>query len=231
MSNIEITPGGWAILDDDFVSCSADVRRADRIDLDAFDSITFCRPYWHSGDTVLDVGAHIGCWSEPMANAVYPYGRVIAFEPDPELFACLKRNLARSGQVCLNVAVWSSSGTVTFLRNPANRGASAIKVSENIGGNVPIEVPSVRLDDMGLSNVGFIKVDVEGAELHVLKGAEQLIAENRPILFVETVASVINAFGYTLEEMYDWLRAKGYSLTFHPLNIEPAHDVLCIPAT
>ena len=199
MSQVEITPEGWAVLEDDHISCSQDVRINRRIDFDVFGSIDLCRHYWKEGATVIDIGANIGCWSVPMARTIGPSGRLIAFEPDPGPYYCLTRNLERYPQSpsdIVNAAVWKETGTVRFFRNPSNRGASAINPNgQQAGGNEEFIVAAVRLDDLHLSHISFIKIDVEGAELACLQGAERLITDQHPVLFIETVESGQVAFG------------------------------------
>jgi FkbM family methyltransferase len=233
MSKIEFTKEGWAILNDDYISCSQDVRVQGRIDFDVFGSLDVCRPYWREGTTVIDIGAQIGCWSVPMGLAVGPKGLLVAFEGDPEPFSCLSHNVKRHPEInakLINAAVWDTEGEVIFLRNMENRGASA--VSQNgMGESLTIQtvtMPSVRLDDLDLENVSFIKIDVEGAEFRCLKGAEKLITDQRPIIFAEILDHAQRWFGGSLEEMLTWLEDRGYELKLYPLG-QPPHDVLCVP--
>lgn len=234
---MEILPSGWAILTGDTVSCSADVRRTGSIYVDPFGSFNICRPYWNKGSTVIDVGSHIGTWSVPMGESVGVLGTVISIEPDPELCECIKHNMrlidCRSS--IIESAVWEESGTIVFLRNMENRGSSGVDPeSKNRGHHIDMEVTSIKIDDLSLSEVSFIKMDIEGAELKGLKGANETLKAFRPVLFIETVPSAPQFFGSSLEEMYDWLRSAGYRLTFYPLpsgvpgHGSPfPHDVLC----
>lgn len=226
MSNIEITPQGWAVLDDDHLSCSQDVRKHGRIDYDSFGSIDLCRPYLKEGSTVIDVGAHIGCWTVPMVQAVGISGHVYAFEADPEPYACLRNNVDRVGTAHLfNAAIWRTSGEIKFLRNAENRGCSCVSPGDT-GGHVSFSMESIALDDLHLNNVSFIKIDVEGSELECLTGSVNLIKEQKPVLFIETIGIAQGAFGRTLDELYGWLLDNKYTLTFYPSE-DITHDVLC----
>lgn len=233
MSNIEITEGNWAVMDDDRIEggCCQDVRETGRIDVDRHNSINVCRDLWREDSIVIDVGAHIGCWTIPMGEAVGSNGLVIAIEADPEVFKCLLYNIGRSPHInarAFEGAAWDHSGTLTFLRNLDNRGASAVSMLPADPGNPvhrPMEVPSIKLDDLSLTQpVSFIKLDVEGAELRCLKGADRLIYEYRPVLFFETLPHAQLAFGNTLDELYDWVKTRGYEI----FN-RTGHDALCLP--
>ncbi len=133
----------------------------------------------------LDIGANKGVYSFALLKHS---AEVHAFEPQPKLFAVLER-WAR-GRVHLHqVALSNVSGQAQLLvprtrRGWSNQGASlsAVKVC---GEHQTLSVPAVRLDDLGLTNVGFIKIDVEGFEQEVLEGAARLLARDRPTLLVE----------------------------------------------
>jgi FkbM family methyltransferase len=228
MSNIEITPEGWSVLDDDHLSCSQDVRKQGRIDYDVFGSIDICRSYFKEGSTIIDVGAHIGCWTVPMVQAVGVDGLVYAFEADPEPYACLQANVNRVGTAHLiNAAVWRESGQVQFLRNVSNRGCSSIRFGEGEAApNIEFTVHSVALDDMNFRDVSFIKIDIEGSEMDCLLGSSALLESQHPVLFFETIGS--HNYGYDLENIYTWLRERDYTLTLYPIGSPDVHDVLCI---
>jgi FkbM family methyltransferase len=133
------------------------------------------------GDTVLDIGAHIGHHTLLAAQAVGEGGRVYAFEASPETFALLKTNIAlnQCGHVeARNLAVCGRTGTINlFLASHENRGRNSLIGGE---GRPSIAVPCIRLDDLldeiPCATIKFIKIDVEGAEPEVLAGARALLA-------------------------------------------------------
>jgi FkbM family methyltransferase len=133
----------------------------------------------------LDVGANKGVYAYAM---LAHSAAVHAFEPNPKLFAMLQG--WAGGRVQLHaVALSSTSGTADLLvpRTTAgysNQGASlsSVKVS---GAHGTVKVDAVRLDDLVMPPVGFIKIDVEGFELEVLKGAAETIRRDRPNLLIE----------------------------------------------
>ena len=129
------------------------------------------------GSLCLDIGAHIGLTA--IIIAVFrPDCRVVAFEPQPLAQKRLQENLAANAITNVEVieaAVADFSGSLLFSDNGpwsvANHGTVACK--------------SVRLDDLDLGAPTFIKMDVEGFEPNVLAGARRLIAEARPLIFME----------------------------------------------
>jgi FkbM family methyltransferase len=152
----------------------------------------------------LDVGANIGFMSMALASR-YP---VIAFEPQLELFRLLENNVYGKSVECHNVALGSGNGIAHMpIIRYGDRG--------NYGG-VPIvkksfgtrEVLLRTLDSYNFENVGLIKIDVEGYELDVLRGAVNTITRCSPTLYVEddredkrsALRTFIKSLGYTIEE-------------------------------
>jgi FkbM family methyltransferase len=148
-----------------------------------------------AGDVAVDVGANIGVFSIAMGQAVGKTGRVLAFEPQPLIFGTLTRNLARHGleRVEVQRAIVSDvegAGQFADVRTlPEGRKVNfgTISVTSRIlpeyGGMSP--TPVVTLDRLELVRCDLIKIDVEGAEEAVLRGAVATIARCRPILSLE----------------------------------------------
>lgn len=133
----------------------------------------------------IDVGANKGVYS----YALLPHSKAVhAFEPNPKLFRVLS-DWAR-GQVELHPEALSNVSEVADLLVPrsangfSNQGASlsATKVS---GDHRKLPVRAVRFDDLGIGDVGFMKIDVEGFEREVLEGAAETLRRDRPNLLIE----------------------------------------------
>jgi len=147
---------------------------------------------------------------------VGPSGAIVALEPDPENAAVLKGNIARNGvpQVILvEVAVWSSSGQVTFTRaSEASNRMEGRVTSGGDSGSARITVPAIRLDDLvfgeGRRAPDLVKMDVEGGEWETLQGARRLLREVKPKLLCEVhdpaqmgqIRTYLEQFGYATEE-------------------------------
>ena len=133
----------------------------------------------------LDIGANKGVWSHALAPLVR---RVHAFEPNPKIFPELKRALG--GKVELHpIALSDRAGMAEFRLPRSRRGYSnqggSISAVAVAGAHGATHVPTARLDDLGIEDVGFIKSDVEGAEFQVLRGARETLRRDRPTLVVE----------------------------------------------
>ncbi|GGC10709.1 hypothetical protein GCM10010972_25030 [Cellulomonas carbonis] len=169
-----------------------------------------------AGDVVVDVGANIGNHSMYLAAVV---GCVVeAFEPDAALTSALKKSVQLSdlaGSVRVHtVALGSAAGRGTIVTpDPANIGGQHVDV-----GSGDVEV--VRLDDADVARpVRAVKIDVEGMELEVLRGAAATIEADRPLVYVECAGEA--GFG----ELAEWLDARGY-VYWDTFNATPTHVFL-----
>jgi FkbM family methyltransferase len=138
------------------------------------------------GRCAIDVGANVGLYTLAFHKRV---GKVIAFEPLPALATGLRRRFGPGVQV-LEVALSDRNGTTRLFLPHEGRRAIASRASLNDDANPgftlrPLKVETRRLDDYGFDDVGIIKIDVEGHEFAMLRGAEQTIRQCRPVLVVE----------------------------------------------
>jgi len=175
-----------------------------------YDSIPGLGP--RDGDIVFDIGAHIGTYAFRAAKAIGGNGRYIAVEADPRNFSLLRRNVRSLQGIridCLNLALWSSPGTVTLHRHPWGFGGHSV-VFEH--GSDPVEVRADTLDNivrqLDLSAVSFVKMDVEGAAVEILKGGEETLSKFKPRISCaayhtpdesQLVADLLRHHGYSVE--------------------------------
>ena len=164
------------------------------------------------GMTVMDVGANWGLYSLLISRAVGPSGKVYAFEPVPEIFARLKEHIALSNAtnvIPVPIALSDEKGTAKMS---VKGGGSSLfrRVSDEF-----VEVQVERLDDFveleKIERVDAIKIDVEGAELKVIRGADKTIRRDKPILMVEIQAATLQAAGTTPEELFETIVSYGYN--------------------
>ena len=151
-------------------------------------------PLLRAGDHAIDVGANIGCMSVPMARAVGPAGSVLAFEPQPGIFRLLAGNTLLNGlhNVRLFHAVCGAvSGELALAEldfsTPENYGAFSLgHLANGAAIKTSRRVAVVRLDDVvDVPALRLIKIDVEGMEGEVVRGAAGIIRQHRPFLYVE----------------------------------------------
>jgi FkbM family methyltransferase len=168
--------------------------------------------------TFVEVGANMGVHTVPIGKYLQPMGRrLIAFEPQSELCAQLSKNLELSHLANVEVvrgACGSDNCQVSFrlpdYDQPGNFGGTEMLSKAQEDCSAFDHVPCFRLDDyLANEEVGVMKVDVEGWELPVLKGAEQVLSRNRPLLYVE------NDHHQGGTELIEWLWKMGYELWFH----------------
>lgn len=161
--------------------------------------------------TFVDVGAHIG---SVMSEVAYLDSsiKIVAIEAIPEKAARLQRKFPFANiHAC---AAGETTGQVSFFINMRKSGYSSLRrlVSSNQEEISEITVPIRRLDDIVSPNdVDVIKIDVEGAELGVLRGSENIFNCARPTIMFESVETDEgNDLGYTKEALYQFLFSKEY---------------------
>lgn len=173
-----------------------------------------CRP----GSTVIDGGAHIGLFTVAMARAVGPSGRVVAFEPTPATRSVLSRTVALN-DVAASVSVRDEALTSVTSRMTlhvaAVEGSNSNSLIGVAPGGVEEEVPTLALDDLAPtlpSPVSCIKLDIEGAELDALVGAEELLQQQGPALCIEVHPTVLRSADRDPGGVRDLLLDLGYAL-------------------
>jgi FkbM family methyltransferase len=175
------------------------------------------------GDVVLDVGAHHGDFTLLFSDLVRLHGEVHAFEPLPSNFARLReatRRHCRHDNVFLNRVACSEHAGPMTLYIPGDDTAQASLRPHHLGSwssaarVAALPVQAVRLDDYGRGSVpervDFVKCDVEGAELPVLRGMRDRLARCRPLLFLEANSGWTESFAYLPGELVAFLAALGY---------------------
>jgi FkbM family methyltransferase len=176
------------------------------------------RRHLQTGDVVVDVGAHIGYYTLLFARVVGPAGHVFAFEPSPENFSTLQRNVAANGHANVTLipkAVSKKRGHLLLYLSETNLGDHRIYDP----GDEPravIEVESVALDQFFLTYSGaidLVKLDIQGAELAALQGMTRLL-EQFPTakLLLEFWPLGLKEFGVEASALLELLEAQGFSL-------------------
>jgi FkbM family methyltransferase len=175
------------------------------------------------GHVVLDIGANVGAHALPLARLVGPGGRVVCFEPTEYAFAKLRANTEANPELAGRMTLmqvmlvgrieeplpdrlfssWPlwAGGDVHGLhggRAMATRGARALTLD-------------AALAEAGVSRVDFVKMDVDGYECRVLRGAAELLRQVPPLL-TELAPYVLDETGSSVEELIEILRTAGYAL-------------------
>ncbi len=169
----------------------------------------YCSP----GMTVVDVGANVGYYSLLAARLVGPQGRVVALEPNSEncrlLLASLRKN-GLSNVELLPVAADVEQGWAYYSTHVGSNGG--LIGSEDLLALPGVVVPTFRLDDLVAGPVGLLKMDVEGAEGRVVRGATRLIERDRPVVTTELKEEMLRRVsGTSVGEYLSYFEGLGYT--------------------
>ena len=144
------------------------------------------------GDVILDVGAHVGIFTILLARWTGPTGRVFAFEPTPVTFAALSEHLTLNGVAervtPVPCAVSDQPGTVNFYTISNSPENTLNQRHTSLGEATGIQVQVRTIDEFCAEKEitpALIKIDIEGFELHALRGARETIARHKPLLVIE----------------------------------------------
>ena len=177
------------------------------------------------GDTIVDVGANLGAHTLPLARAAGPEGRVFAYEPTAFAYGKLLANIALNPELAPRIVPVQAM----LIAEPGARAAPAIHSSwplataddlhpEHRGRAMTTDgARAVTLDEhlrgLAVPQVALLKIDVDGFECTVLRGAEGILRACRPLIVMEWAPYLHEAAGHRLEACLSVVRDLGYS--FH----------------
>jgi len=168
------------------------------------------------GDVVIDLGANIGYYTLIFAGLVGKSGKVIAFEPDTDNFALLKKNIEENkfeNVVLINKAVSDKNGKTKLYLSENNKGDHRIYDSGESRKSIMVE--TVCLDEFlkdYKDKINFIKMDIQGAEGNALKGMTSLIKNNKKIkILTEFWPMGLNNFDFNSKKFLEILEDCGFN--------------------
>lgn len=174
-----------------------------------------------TGMVALDIGANLGYYTVQLADWVGPSGHVVAFEPNPVMIQELEHNVRLNDLQNVTIkpfALSADSGEIAFhCPPPGFEGHGSIRPNRTFAVAATIKVATRPLDDvlaeMQISSVDFIKVDVEGAERSLFRGAANLLSgERKPLLIFECAETTCQAFGHCVLDVLKEVENYGYEL-------------------
>jgi FkbM family methyltransferase len=175
------------------------------------------RPWIQEG-LAIDIGANGGMHTVPLARALKNRGEVISIEPEPKNFSILKKNILLNklkNVIPLNLACSDSEGESTFYLDRSGDGGHSLIKETPIKKSGEIKVKTDRLDNiikiLNIKRVDLIKIDVEGAESLVLKGAKKTLRKFHPKIIFEAwdedylnkSRKVLEPLGYKIKKVSD----------------------------
>jgi len=174
------------------------------------------RKWLEPGMTVMDIGANIGLYSMLAARLVGDSGKVICFEPNSENCRLILLSTWKNGFENVDLypmAVSDSTGAVLFGTHiGSNGGLVSMNESSLLSPNC-IVVPTTRIDELILDRVDLIKIDVEGAEGLVVRGAQNLIEKHKPIVTSEFSMEMLSRVsGMPGKEFLSFFQERGYDI-------------------
>ncbi|HYL84934.1 MAG TPA: FkbM family methyltransferase [Candidatus Angelobacter sp.] len=205
--------GAWWLIQDNAIDHALLAGRFETAEL------RFTERLLQPGMTVLDIGANHGLYTLLASRCVGSRGRVFAFEPSPR--ECKRLRTHTWLNRCTNVSVQACAlGNETteaclYVVEGSQTGCNSLRPPIANTGTSPQNVRVNRLDDWlrehKIERVEFIKLDVEGAELEVLRGARELLERRpRPVILAEVQDLRTQPWGYPAKEIIDFLRDRGY---------------------
>lgn len=189
------------------------------------------------GQVFLDIGANAGYFSLLASRCVGESGMVLAVEPNPAMVKQLRQNIERNGLTNIAIAEAACSDLVEvrdlYVGNAYNTGNSSLS-RDNLAWTKSVKVTCTTVDllveEYGLHHVDLVKIDVEGAELQVLRGMSTTLKHLRPKIITELSPSLLEGFSVTVDAVQEYLGVLGYSVS--PLEEDcmgRTTNYLCVP--
>jgi len=198
------------------------------------ETFDFFRKNLKPGDIVFDIGAHIGLFSVVASRLVGETGKVYAFEPTPftrgVLGKVIKLNGCDHNVEIRTEAVSEKKGTAYFF-DTGTEVSNANSLIETSRSKKKLEVPVTSVDEFVAERgllVNCLKVDVEGAELQVLRGARKVFTEQRPVARLGLHPEMMAANGHTLEMIWEIIKDYKYRPEYNGSPISK-HDFCSKP--
>ena len=180
--------------------------------------VNFYRKFLKTGDFVIDIGAHIGDTTLPMALAVGAQGTVLAFDPNPHVFKILQKNADQNRHISniipLPYAIAVEEGEYSYASSEASFNNGGIS-GKNGKFGLGEKVKGVNLQNFihtqypEVSKISLIKVDAEGYDIQILKSISKLLDQYKPTLIFECFKDLSEQDRH---DLFDYISQKGYKI-------------------
>ena len=215
-TKIYFPKGSWSF----YAACEQGIFEADNVRI----LQSLARP----GEMSFDVGANIGLMAAPVLRHE-PNCRVVSFEPSLNVLPYIQRTIAENPHgnrwTLIPKAVGAKSGRVSFsLSEQANSLFDGIRPTQRVASIRQVEVDLTTLDEtwneLGKPRVSHIKIDVEGAELDVLTGAQECLRSERPFVLIEWNAQNLAAYGCPVSKILQFAGESKFRVLSLPRLVE-----------
>ncbi len=218
------------------------------------DEINFLKRTLKKGDVFIDIGANVGLYTVVAAKLVGTTGQVIAFEPSKREYELLQKNIKLNKLMNvkpLKIAVSNHNGTAKFIVAGGKDTGTNTLASRFYGNHIKLDrvedVPTYRLDDyvdqLNISKLTGIKIDVEGYDVFALEGMKKTLQKFKPFLMLEVSEQNLENTGCSSEQMFDLVKSYSYEILYYDEKgyltkvapeyiFEPKrlyYDVVCYP--
>lgn len=200
-----------------------------------YDEFIFIEKLSKKGDVILDIGANVGVYSIWFDKCINGEGKIFAFEPDLNNFQKIQYNLKLNNNPpsikLYDSAVSNSNGYIEFFSGLDEQSSISFATDQNLQS---IKVKTVTLDDFceqnSISEINYLKIDVEGAEYLVLEGANAMLSSQSIRIIQLELNDHISNFNIKIEDVVNMMEKKGYKLyrlldKLYPIVLEN-YDVL-----
>lgn len=181
--------------------------------------VNFLNSIAEKGMKAIDIGANIGISSVAIAAKIGERGRLYSFEPLPQYFTILNRNISSNRLENVEVyelAITDQSGQVSFYQKELSSGIVFEEKAEKS------EVPTTTIDkfvnEKKIGKIDLIHMDCEGSELLVLKGAEETLSKNKIKIFCEIHHDFLKQLGQSIEDIVQYLQGLEFQVQSVSLN-------------
>lgn len=190
-----------------------------------YETVRAYRRLLKPGDTVLDIGANIGAHTLHLARCVSPSGKVIAFEPTAYAYNKLRQNIALNPALAGLIQAEQIMLVTSDTKQVKPQLYSSWQIHDTAAGTHPKHggrlmdttgAHNLTLDsyiaEHNIGAISLIKMDVDGHECQVLRGARNILQRDKPILLMELMPYGLDEAGASLDELLKILLEHGYSL-------------------
>ena len=179
------------------------------------------------GMAIIDIGANLGYYTAIASHLTGEKGLVVAFEPEPNFFKLLSRNISRNNMknvACFELAIAEKNGLTNLYLSNENKGHNSIIRSEELKASVQVKTTTLDnfLDFQKITKVDIIKMDIEGAEIMALEGMRNTLIKHMPLLFLEFSPHSIIKINRNPVDFLSTIQEIGYSI----FEINKTHQCL-----